>query len=405
MNDVPRVLELNLVSPPAIGAWKRRALVIGVLGAIAMAVGWAINPPIFYRGYLIAYMLCIGLTLGSMAWIMVYHLTGGHWGTVTRRIFEAAMRTMPMMIVLFAPILIGIHSLYPWSRPEVLATNEHLARLAKQYLSLRFFIFRAVIYFVGWAFLAWKLDKISRRQDQPPEVSFDVLLRKISGPGLVFYALTISFAAVDWVMSLDPYWSSTIYGLLFLVGEAIISLSLAIMVLNALVKISPMGQVARPSEFLDLGKLMLACVMLWGWFALSQWLIIWAGNLPDEITWYFNRTRGGWNLWGFALILTQFCIPFVLLLSRSLKATASSIAFVALWLFLVRWVDMVWFVVPNFPDTVQHFRFSWQYVAAPIGMMGLWLAYFFRNLSSRPLLAAYDAHVTRLLEEGHKHGH
>jgi hypothetical protein len=405
MSEMARVLDLNLAAPTAVAAWQRRALVVGILGAVATAIGWAVDPTMFYRGYLIAFCLCLGLTLGSMAWLLVYHLTGGHWGTVTRRIFEAAMRTMPMIILLFVPVVIGIHSLYAWSRPDVLAHDEHLARLARQYLSMRFFLLRAVIYFVGWASLAWKLDQVSRRQDRPPEVSFDVLLRKISGPGLVFYGLTITFAAVDWVMSLDPHWSSTIYGLLFMVGEAMIALALAVMVLNALVKISAMGRVARPSEFLDLGKLMLTCVMLWGWFALSQWLIIWAGNLPDEITWFFNRTRGGWNLWGFALILTQFCIPFVLLLSRSLKATASSIAFVALWLFVIRWVDMVWFVVPNFPDTVGHFRFSWQFVAAPVGMIGLWLAYFFRNLSSRPLLAAYDAHVTRLLAEGHQHGH
>jgi hypothetical protein len=405
MSDAPRVVDLNLVAPPAVAAWQRRALMIGVIGSIAAVIGWFIDPTIFYRGYLIAYMLCIGMTLGSMAWLTVYHLTGGHWGTVTRRIFEAAMRTMPMMIALFAPILIGIHSLYAWSRPEVLAHDEHLAHLAKQYLSLRFFLLRAVIYFVGWATLAWKLDQISRRQDAPPEVNRDVQLRTISAPGLVFYAFTISFAAVDWVMSLDPHWSSTIYGLLFMVGEALMAMTLAIMVLSALVKTKPMSEVARPSEFVDLGNLTLTCVMLWGWFALSQWLIIWAGNLPDEITWYFNRTRGGWNYWGFALIVTQFCIPFVLLLLRSLKATAASIALVALWLFLVRWVDMVWFVIPNFPDTVAHFRFSWQYVAAPVGMIGLWLAYFFRNLSSRPLLAAYDAHVTRLIQEGHKHGY
>ncbi len=405
MSDTARVLDLNLTPPPAVVAWQHRALVIGVVGAIASVIGWIVNAQMFYRGYLIAYMLCLGLTLGSMAWLMIYHLTGGHWGTATRRIFEAGMRTLPMMIVLFAPIVIGVHSLYPWSRHEVLATDAHLAHLAQQYLSLRFFLFRAAIYFVGWAFLAWKLDQVSRRQDRPPEVSFDVVLRQVSGPGLVFYALTISFASVDWVMSLDPHWSSTIYGLLMMVGQAIISMTLAIMVANALLKWQPMSEAIRRSEFHDLGKLTLACVMLWGWFALSQWLIIWAGNLPDEITWYFNRTRGGWQFWGAALIFSQFVIPFVFLLSRSLKSTASQLAGVALWLFLVRWVDMVWFVVPNFPDTAGHFQFSWLYVAVPVGMTGLWLAYFFRNLGSRPLLAAYDAHVHELLEEGHEHEH
>src|SRR5512146_105398 len=300
--------SLDFMAPPIVEKWQRNALVIGVLGSIGGIVGWILEPTRdeFYRSFLLGYMWCIGLTLGCLAILMVYHLTGGAWGTVARRILEAGMRTLPLMIVLFIPILIGLHHLYSWSRPEVIASDPDVKRVAEQYLSLRFFLFRAVLYFVAWSALVVALGRVSDRQDRPPLESFDVKLRRISGPGIVFYGFSITFAAVDWAMSIDPHWASTIYGLLFMAGQGLITLCFIVLVGSALVRYKPLSEAWKPDQFLDHGKLMMAFTMMWGWFALSQWLIIWAGNLPDEITWYLNRTRGGWNVWGFLLIFIQF---------------------------------------------------------------------------------------------------
>ncbi len=396
---------LDLMAPPIVEKWQRNALIVGALGSIGGIIGWIIEADEFYRSFLLGYMWCLGLTLGCMAILMVYHLTGGAWGTVARRILEAGMRTLPLMIVLFIPILIGLHHLYPWSRADVLASDADVRRVAAQYLSLRFFLLRAVLYFIAWSVLVFALGKISDRQDKPPLVNFDVKLRRISGPGIVFYGFSITFASVDWVMSVDPHWASTIYGLLFMAGQGLLTLCFIVLIGSALVRYKPLSEAWKPDQFLDHGKLMMAFTMMWGWFALSQWLIIWAGNLPDEITWYLNRTRGGWNVWGFLLIFIEFAIPFAFLLSRQVKSDWKSLRWIALWLVVARYMDLLYIIMPSFDNRKGHFHYSWLNAVVPLGMAGLWLTYFFFNLKRRPLLAQYDEHVTLLFEQGHEHEH
>ncbi len=397
--------DLDLMAPPAVEKWQRNALVVGVLGTVGAIIGWIVEPLEFYRSFLLGYMWCIGLTLGCMAILMVYHLTGGAWGTVARRILEAGMRTLPMMIVLFVVLLIGIHRLYPWSRADVLATDPDVRRIAAQYLSPGFFIFRAVLYFIAWSALVVALGKISDRQDRPPEVNFDVRLRRISGPGLVLYGFTITLASVDWVMSLDPHWTSTIFGLIFMAGQGLLTLCFVVLMGSALVRYKPLSEAWKPDQFHDHGKLMMAFTMMWGWFALSQWLIIWAGNLPDEITWYLYRTRGGWQVWGFLLIFVEFAIPFAFLLSRQIKKDWRSLRWIALWIIAARYMDLYYFVLPNFDDRKGHLHYSWLNAVVPLGMAGLWMAFFFYNLRRRPLLALYDEHVRIIFEQGHEHEH
>ncbi|HYG99985.1 MAG TPA: hypothetical protein VD837_12700 [Terriglobales bacterium] len=397
--------EIDFMPPSAVERWQRTALIVGVLGTIGAIIGWIVNTERFYQSFLLGYMLCIGATLGCLAVLMVYHLTGGKWGTVARRILEAGTRTMPLMIVLFIPILVGLRHLYPWARPELVAVDEHLQHIGHSYLRPSLFIVRAVIYFAIWSLLIYWLNKISDRQDRPPLESFDVRLRRISGPGEVLYAFTITFAAVDWVMSIDPHWMSTIFGLLFIAGHGLTALCLVVVIGSLLVRHSPMKHAWQPEQFHDQGKLLLAFTMLWGWFSLSQWLIIWSGNLPEEISWYLNRTRGGWEYWGSALLVVQFAIPFALLLSRDLKMNWRTLRWIALLLIVARYFDLYFFVMPSFEGLEAHFRYNWLDVVVPAGIGGLWLAYFFWNLKRRPLLALYDDHVTVLLAEEKEHEH
>lgn len=397
--------DLDFMPHSIIDKWQRNALIVGVLGSLGAIIGWIVEADEFYRSFLLGYMWCLGLTLGCLAILMVYHLTGGAWGTVARRILEAGMRTLPMMIAFFVVLLIGIHHLYPWSRPEVLASDVDVRRIAAEYLSLRYFIFRAILYFIAWSALIAALGKISDRQDRPPEINFDVRLRRISGPGLVLYGFTMTFAAVDWVMSLDPHWSSTIFGLIFMAGQGLLTLCFMVLMGSALIRFKPLSEVWKPEQFHDQGKLMMAFTMMWGWFALSQWLIIWAGNLPDEITWYLNRSNGGWNVWGFLLIFVQFAIPFAFLLSRQIKKDWRSLRWIALWLVAARYMDLFYFIMPNFDNRKGHFHYGWLNAVVPLGMAGLWLSYFFYNLKRRPLLALHDEHVRILFEHGRKHEH
>jgi hypothetical protein len=395
----PKLTMLNLSPPPVLATWRNRSLLLGVVFGIAAIIGFVMEPAQALQSYLSSYMLILGLSLGSMAWLMVWHLTGGAWGVPIRRILEAAMLTLPVCIVGWIPIAVGVHTLYDWSHPEVRALEKQ-AHEAVQWLSVPAWLFRGVLYFAIWVVLAWLLMQVSRDQDQPPERAFGAKLRGLSGVGIIIYAWTVSFAVVDWVMSLTPQFASTIYGLIFLVGQGLVAMCLVVMVGHALRAYEPIRDVVRPDNFHDYGKLMLTFVMLWAYFSFSQWLITWSGNLPDEISWFIERIHGEWGYVGFALILGHFCIPFCLLLSRGLKRNSGRLIWVAAWLFLMRYIDIYWNVEPAFHRA--QFHWSWLDAVMPIALVALWLAYFFWQLGRRPMLAQYDPHVPAYLEAAHE---
>ncbi len=395
-----RIEDLDFTAPPVVARWQMRALLVGVVFTIATIVGFILDTTNALHAYLIAYMLCLGLTLGSMAWVMVWHLTGGDWGVMVRRILEAAIGTLPMMIVAFVPVLLGIHKNYIWSQPAEIAHNEHIARQAVQYLSLKLFLFRGITYFVAWGILAYYLLHWSRQQDYPPDRTFGAGYRGLSGAGLVVYAWTMTFATIDWVMSLAPDWTSTIYGLIFLVGQGLISMCLVVIIGHLLQFYEPLSDVLQSRNFLDYGKLMLTFVMLWAYFNFSQWLIIWSGNLPEEIHWYIDRIHGDWGYVAFVLIMGHFVIPFALLLSRGLKQDSRKLVWLAVWLFLMRYLDVYWNVEPNFSK--EHFNYTWLDAVVPIAMLGLWFTYFFWNLRQRPLVVLHDPHLRAVLGKQHE---
>lgn len=393
--------ELGFMAPAVVNVWRTRALIVGCVFAVPSILGWILNTDQFYRAYLLGYMWCFELTVGSMALVMLYHLTGGAWGTVVRRILEAAMQNIWLMIPLFAPIIIGVHHLYPWARPEDLAGNDHLRFIAHQYLRLGLWLPRAALYFIVFGSLVWVLMAFSRRQDREPEVSMARSLRAISGPGAVIYLFMTLFLYTDWLMSLTPDWYSMIYALIFNAGHGLAAISFAVIVAELLLAYQPMKSLLQPGQFLDQGKIMLTFVMMWGWWSYAQWIIYWSGNKPDEITWYVDRTRGGWEWYGLALIVIYFCIPFALLLSRSFKSNPHKLAKLAMLTLLARYMDVFWFIGPAFPDTAGKFHYSWLDATVPISLGGFWLALFFQHLKARPLLALQDPHVDLVLEQAY----
>src|SRR5229473_153380 len=396
--------HLDLTAPEVIRKISQRSFVIGAVFAGISVVLAFIRPGEFYRAYLLGFMCWLGLALGSMAILMIRHLTGGGWGTVIRRILGAAMRTLPLLALLFIPIILGMHRLYIWAQPlNQIADKhlrEHLEDITKTYLTTNGFILRAVFYFATWNLLSFLLTKWSKQTDRPGAPDNTQRFKAISGPGLILYGFTISFAAIDWVMSLDPSWVSTIFGLVILIGQVLSAMCFAVAVERILFNYKPMSDMLTPDFVHDHGKWMLAFTMVWAYFNFSQWLIIWAGNLPSEITFYIRRIEGGWGSIGMFLALFGFAGPFAMLLSRPFKRDIRKLVWVAVWMLLIRYLDLFWIIEPNFSKTLA---VTIADIVVPIAIGGIWLWFFFRNLASLPLLPAYDVDAHEVLQPAHEH--
>ena len=370
-----------------------------VLLAVCAAAGFADRAD-FFRSYLVAYLFWIGITLGCLAVLMVQHLTGGQWALVIRRILEAGTRTLPLMAVAAIPLLLGMHSLYSWSLPG--QTDPVI--LGKQlYLNTNFFIVRMVIYFCVWFGLAYFLNKGSRTEDaEGAGLPLALRLEAISGFGLVLYGFTVTFAGIDWVMSLEPRWYSTIYGLLFMVGQALAAMAFSIAVLIWLSDSEPLSRSVQPAHYQDLGSFLLTFVMLWAYLEFSQFLIIWGGNLNSEIPWYLRRMQGTWGHVGLLLVVLNFALPFFLLLFRHVKRRKRSLLIVASLVLLMRLVDMFWMVLPAFGG--GNARLTWMNVALPLGFGGIWLAYFIWQLQKAPILPVHDPRMEGVAQHAAGHG-
>ena len=395
--------QANFAAPPVVQTIETRSMFIGLVGTVASVAAAFLAPQSFYSAYLINFMDLLGLSLGCMAVLMLYHLVGGKWGTVARRILEAGMMTLPLMAVLFIPILLNLPKLYFWAQAEELAKDPKLADIAHSYLNFNGILFRYALYFTIWLIGAILLRRWSTEQDRPESEGRSTLrFRAVSAPGIVLYALSISFAVIDWVMSLQARWISTIYGLIFIAGQALAAFCFVVIAEHILGKRKPMSDYLKPTEIHDHGKFMLTFVMVWAYFNFSQWLIIWAGNLPEEIPWYLRRMNGGWGVVGVFLALFHFAVPFAILLSRQFKRQTSSLVWLAAWLLVMRWTDIWWHIepAPSFGHPTVHL--SWVHLAIFAGMGGLWLAYFCRNLRARPLLAVYAPQTLTHMEPSHE---
>jgi hypothetical protein len=394
--------HLDLAAPEVVRKISQRSLVIGaVFSVIAVALAF-IHPDEFYRAYLLGFMCWLGIALGSMAIVMIRHLTGGGWGTVIRRILGAAMRTLPLLAILFIPVILGIRRLYIWAQPlsniEDKHLREHLEQITQSYLTVNGFIIRAVFYFAIWNLLSFLLSKWSKQTDHANTPDNTQRFKAVSGPGLILYAFTLAFASIDWLMSLDPSWISTIFGLIILIGEMLSAMCFAVVVERILFNYKPMSEMLRPEFVHDHGKWMLTFTMVWAYFNFSQWLIIWAGNLPSEITFYLKRLSGGWESVGLILVVFGFAAPFAMLLSRPFKRDIRKLVWLAVWLMLMRYLDLFWIVEPNFSKT---FIVTAADIVVPVAIGGIWLWYFFRNLSLLPLLPAYDQDAHEVLQPAH----
>ena len=363
------------------------SLIVGLVGLALLIIGGLRDPSGFFRAYLMGYTVWLALGLGSLGVLLVQFLTGGVWGLAIRRICEAATATVPLLAVLFLPVLLGMPELYVWARPEAVAADPVLQHKAP-YLNIPFFVGRSLVYLICWVVVAVLLRRWSAAHDRTGDPLVLRRLQRLSIVGALSVGLTVSFAAIDWLMSLDADWFSTMYPPLVAMRSLLTSLAFAILVLALLAPRSRLGELTTAQLYNELGSLLLAFLMLWTYMAYFQYLLIWAGNLSDEIPWYLRRVEGGWGPVATSLIVFGFAVPFWSLLFRPLKRNRRALALVAAWLLGMHFVDVYWLVEPPFQPGGP--RVSWLDVFAVVGIGGVWLAIFAWQLTRRPLLPRFD---------------
>ncbi|MEO8126439.1 MAG: hypothetical protein ABJF23_22505 [Bryobacteraceae bacterium] len=369
-----------------ISGWQRTSLIVGIAGAVAAVAAYFIDPAQFLRSYLFAYLYWTGLALGCLAILLIHHVVGGKWGMLIRRFCEAGARTLPIMGVLLIPVILGMSTLYIWARPEAL--HDAAIQRKAAYLNVPFFIGRAIFYFAVWFLYSHLLSKWSAEQDRTGDECLIGRMRSLSAPGLVVFTLTTTFAFIDWIMSLEPHWFSTVYGAMFMVGETLEAFAFVIALMIVLSRMQPLRQYITPQHVHDLGNLMFAFMVLWAYLSFSQFLITWAGNLPEEIPWYVSRLRSGWGWVALVLVVFHFAVPFFLLLMRGVKRHEDRLFPVCLLMLVVRLIDVYWITEPAFYG--KQVRIHWMDFITPVAIGGVWLTAFFWQLKTRPLLPLKD---------------
>jgi hypothetical protein len=395
-------------APASVSRIQSGGLAVGGIGLVLAIIGLFRSPGQFYQSYLFSYMLVLGLTLGSLGLLMLQHVTGGRWGIIIRRPLEAASRNIWLVLLMFIPILFGMKYLYSGNANEAGWLNAPksgegaLSPFQQRYLTTGGFITRAVVYFAIWIVLMWIFNLWSKQQDA--NAQDDILrnrMRAVAAPGVILYILAMSFAAIDWVMSLSPHWASTIYGFLFVAGQAIAAMSLMIVVVVMLSKSEPFSRVFSKDRLHDLAKLLFAFNMLWAYFDFSQLLIIWSGNQPEEIAFYRTRLYGGWGIVAVIVLILGFALPFLILLSRDVKRNSGLISKIAIWMIFMRLVDLYWMTRPEFTGLTRATP-TWLDVVVPVALIGLWVGFFAMNLKQRPLLPLGDPHLAEAIAQ-HEH--
>ena len=404
------MLETNndYKAPEDFSRWQNIALGVGgiftLVIMIAALIGTDAQKEQALRSWLLGFIFWGGIGIGSLGILLLQYLIRGAWGIVVRRIVEAGSRTLPIIAILFIPIAFGVTYLYEWTHLK----NDPVIQYRQPYLSVEWFLIRAALYFILWGVMVYLLNKWGANQDKA--ANYDESAKWLgtasafSGPTMVFFVLVVTFASIDWVMSLDPHWFSTIWGLLYVVGWGLSAFCFVVVILASISDKSPMNRILGKKHFHDIGKLMLALVMVWAYFNFSQYLIIWSGNLPEETGWYLKRYKGIWGWVSIILIFFHFAFPFLVLLSRDLKRNSKWLARTAIFILVLRLIDYFFMIGPSprvygtGADWAYHV--SWMDFVAPLAVGGIWLWWFFRELQKRPIVPVNDPFFENAIEHG-----
>jgi hypothetical protein len=383
---------------PQMDRVQRNSMVIGVVALAISLFGLWQNASHFWQSYLFGYIFFAGLALGCLGIFLLHNVVGGNWGVAVRRMTESGIQTLPLVAFFAIPLFFALKMLYKWTDAAYRA--EHFAVGHKAvYMNEPFFIARTILYFMIWFFFGFRILRMANEHSRTGDPALFQRIKGASAPALLIFVVSTTYAFIDWIMSLEPDWYSTIYAWMFTVGEVLLTFAFLIALLVLFSKHEPFASFLTVKHYHDLGNLMLAFTMLWAYMSFAQFLIIWAENLPDEIPWYVRRFSGGWGYVAWTISIFHFCIPFFLLLLRFVKKNPKRLRTLAMWMILVRILDVFWIVEPAFRQ--RGLEIYWTDIVAPIGIGGVWIAFFIRHLKARPLLASNDPRDT--YSQAHAH--
>lgn len=386
-------------TPPAstgIARFQPIALGVGIVGLIGCVLGFMSDSQEFFRSYLPAWIFWFDIVAGSLAILMLQYVTGGEWGLLVRRPLGAAARTMVVMALLFIPVALGVTKIYSWATPE--AAHDPLIHVKSPWLNTTGWLIRAVIFFAIWIIWAWRIRRLSTSFYEDRSPYKELSRRKWAAAGILMIVFTLTLASVDWMMSLEPKWYSSMYGISFTVGCGLSAFAFVTFFLTLIARTEAMSNVIKPSHFRDLGNLMLAFTMLWAYTAFSQFLLVWYGNLKEEVPYYLIREHGTWGIMAALLIIFHFFLPFVMLLMRAIKDRPETIRIVTMIILVMRFVDIYWLTAPAHYGT--HFYFSWMTIAAFAAVGGIWLWAFIQQLKGQTVIPIHETWVDEALREG-----
>ena len=365
---------------------------IGIALLAVSFVGWSIDPSQFYFSYLVGWTFCLSIAVGALFFVLIQHLTKARWSVVVRRISEALAWSFPLLAVLSIPIFFGMHDIYHWTHENLYdpADSHYDPILAgkRAYLNTPFFLIRVVGYFVVWCVLAYKLYSLSVQQDLNADPGIPARQRKISAIGLPLMAVTTAFASYDLVMSADPHWFSTMFGVYFFAASFWTVHALIALIAILLQRSVGLQTIVTKEHYQDLGKLMFGFTVFWAYIAFSQYMLIWYGNLPEETIWYRHRLSHGWEAHSAVLLLAHFIIPFFVLASRGAKRAKPILAFMAIWFLVMNWFDIHWLLMPV--HSADHASIHWLSLSCWLGLFGLMFGFVMYRLRRHALVPQND---------------
>jgi len=369
------------------GSFGKIALATGITGTALSIAGYFADSHQFIASWLMAFSTWVTIALGALFFVMLQHTTAAVWSVVTRRAAEAMSRTLPLLLLFFIPLLLGAHTLYHWSHAEEVATDQLLA-WKSPYLNLGFFSVRGLLFFAIWILLAWLLSKHSLAQDTDHDPKRSITLRKLSAAGMFLFAFSVTFAAFDWLMSLEPHWYSTIFGVYVFTGGFLAALAFLTVTFLLLKRGGTLAKEITTEHYHDFGRLMFAFTVFWAYIGGSQYYLIWYANIPEETVWYAARWDNGWHIVSLLLIVLHFLVPFFVLIFHRMKRSGSVLLGVALLLLVMHAVDMYWLVMPTFKGGTP--LPSWMDFTALPGIGGFVLWLFWRRFTAHPAVPLHD---------------
>ena len=378
--------------------WLRAAALLGVVG-LAAAVGLGASGgedgwKHFHHAFLTSYAFFLSISLGGLFFVLVSHLTRAGWSVVVRRCGEMVASTLPLMVLGAVVVFAGRHFLYEWTHAEAVA-QDHILHGKAAYLNTPFFAIRLVVYFLVWVGLSWFFLSRSRRQDESGDPGLTRSMEKLSAPGMILFALTVTLASFDLLMSLEPHWFSTIFGVYYFAGCVLGFLCFFVLFLYLVQRTGALTRLVTREHFHDLGKLVFAFVVFWAYIAFSQFMLIWYGNLPEETFWYLERQTGDWTAVSLVLLFGHFVVPFLFLMSKHPKRGKAALGIACVWLLVMHWLDMYWLVMPGaYPG---EFPFGLIEVAAFVGLGGLFVAAVLWRARGKNLVPVKDPRLEEAL--------